>query len=92
MGLLAHSILLQYLDPLSKLGALADVCLSQPNYIRCRGVLGVLLGARPAVDVDHFLLAHEVIGALRAADCKEESSDGQGRASLAYYEKGASYV
>ena len=38
----------------------------------------------------HFLLAQEVIGALREG-FKDESSDEQGREKSAYYKKGASY-
>ena len=49
------------------MGDLADVHISWPNYIRRRGVLGPQVGPRPAVDVDHPLLAQEVIGAPREA-------------------------
>ena len=50
-----------------------------------------LIWTRPAVDVDHFLLAQKMIGALREAGFKEESPGEQGRESLEYCEKGASY-
>ncbi len=66
MGILAHSTLTPLpWTPLSKLGALADVRLSLFDDSRYCGVLGVLLWACPAVDADHLLLAHEVIGAPR---------------------------
>ncbi len=93
MGILAHSTPTPMpWVPLSKLGALADVCPFHPGYIHGRGVLGVLQWARPAVDADHFLLAHEVIGALREADFKEESSGEQGRERSVYCEGNPSYI
>ena len=45
----------------------------------------------PSRSGDHFLLAQEVIGTLREAGFKEESPGEQGRESLEYCEKGASY-
>ncbi len=79
MGILAHSTLTPMpWIPLSKLGALADVCPIHPGYVHCRGVPEVLLWARPPVDVDHFLFAQEVIGVPREADFKEESLGEEG--------------
>ncbi len=80
MGILAHSTLtpmpwIQF----SNLGDLADVCPFHPGYVHCRGVQGILLWARPAVDVDHFLLAQGVIGVPREAGFQRESSGEQGR-------------
>ena len=48
------------------MGALADVRPSLSDYLQPRGVLE-LSWTRPAVDVDHPLLAQEVIGAPREA-------------------------
>ena len=54
------------------MGALADVRPSLSDYLQPRGVLE-LSWTRPAVDVDHPLLAQEVIGAPREAGFKRES-------------------
>lgn len=48
MGVYAHTAPSASDTPLSKLGALADVRLAQSGYIRYRGNLEDLLGARSA--------------------------------------------
>ena len=62
----------------SKLRNLAEVCHIHFDYSHGCGVLGFPDDQCPAVDVDHFLLAREVIGALREAVFKEESPNEQG--------------